>query len=109
MDEQTLKRAIRVTSNSVQQVAKTYGGSLKKIHIAVTAALVCWGCFLSWKVTHAQTDNRRQAWQFVGQTWMGTNQNGIFWNVLTLWTFTIVLTAVYPVVMQFISKMRVAV
>lgn len=106
MDEQTFKRVARATGDSVKEAVQTYGGTVKKIHIFVTVALVLYGLFVSWKVTHAETDNRRQAWVFVSQTWMGTSQNGIFWNLLTLWFVTIIIAAVYPVVLKFGQKIK---
>lgn len=106
MDQQTLKRVARITTNSVEEAVHTYGGAVRRIHIAVTIALIMYGCVVSWKVTHAETDNKRLAWQYVGSTWMGTSQNGIFWNILTLWFLTIILAAVYPVVMRFAKKIR---
>ena len=99
-------RIARVTANTVEEAAQSYGHVLKYVHIVVTALFIIWGLLISWKVTHAPTDNRRQAWQYVNQTWTGTNTAGIFWNLLTLWTCTILLSALYPVMAKLGTKLQ---
>lgn len=89
------------TDQDIQLQISDHRASSAAARYVITAAILAWGGFLTYKYLKATQKAEIDDWTYVNTLWLGENPSGLLMMILKIWLYTLLFGTATAVLARF--------